>query len=53
MNKKELLKKLTYCLENCEEDKEEMTIEAQKALLEYINDEDVTHIFRRIYEWDD
>lgn len=49
MNKQELLQKLEECAENG--DTQGAHIEADKALLEFIDDEEITEAFRSWRKW--
>lgn len=51
MDKKELLERLRYIQEELPEDEEMCHFQADKALLEYINDSDVTNAFDKIEKW--
>lgn len=51
MDKKELLLKLKFLLEECEGDEEENHIQADNLLLKYINDPEIEKAFRVIPKW--
>ena len=51
MNKQDLLEILRYIREELKEDEERSHLAADEALLDYINDDDVTKAFNMIKKW--
>lgn len=51
MNKEELLKILAECEKDADNDQEKIHEVADQALIEYIDDDDITKIYNEIGKW--